>query len=128
VLVPETLVLLQQAVEDVYVDPAIIDYAVRLTAATRDPAAAGLDDLARYVSFGASPRAPINLVLAARALAYVRGRDYVLPDDVSELALDVLRHRLVLTYEALTDELTADDVLRPILAAVPVPDAELPVG
>ena len=72
------------------------------------PAEVGLGDLARYVSFGASPRASINLILAARALAFIRGRDYVLPQDVTDLALDVLRHRLVLSYEALSDDVTAD--------------------
>jgi MoxR-like ATPase len=77
------------------------------------------------VSFGASPRASINLILAARALAFIRGRDYVLPHDVSELVLDVLRHRLVLSYEALSDDVTADDVLIRVMAAVPVPDAPL---
>ena len=104
-----------------YVDPALIEYSVRLANATRRPAEVGLGDLARYISFGASPRASINLVLAARALAFIRGRDYALPHDVIELALDVLRHRLVLSYEALSDEVTADQVLRRVMAALPVP-------
>jgi len=85
----------------------------------------GLGDLARYISFGASPRASINLVLAARALAFVRGRDYALPDDVTDLALDVLRHRLVLSYEALSDEISADQLLRRVMTALPVPDVAL---
>ena len=110
-------------VERVYVDPALIEYSVRLANATRRPAEVGLGELARYVSFGASPRASINLILAARALAFIRGRDYVLPHDVTELALDVLRHRLVLSYEALSDDVTADAVLTRVLAALPVPDA-----
>jgi MoxR-like ATPase len=77
------------------------------------------------VSFGASPRASINLILAGRALAFIRGRDYVLPHDVTDLALDVLRHRLVLSYEALSDDVSADAVLIRVLAALPVPDATL---
>jgi MoxR-like ATPase len=105
------------------VDPALIEYSVRLANATRQPAEVGLADLARYISFGASPRASINLILAGRALAFIRGRDYVVPHDVTELALDVLRHRLVLTYEALSDDVTADDVLTKVMAALPVPEA-----
>ena len=108
---PERLIEMQAQVEQVYVDPALIEYSVRLANATRRPAEVGLGELARYVSFGASPRASINLILAARALAFIRGRDYVVPHDVTDLALDVLRHRLVLSYEALSDDVTADDVL-----------------
>jgi MoxR-like ATPase len=116
----------QARVEQVYVDPSLIGYAVRLTGATRRPAEVGLRELARYVTFGASPRASINLILAARALAFIRGRDYVLPQDVTDLAVDVLRHRLVLSYEALTDDITADAVLTWVLGALPVPD--VPAG
>jgi MoxR-like ATPase len=119
---PERLVALQQEVDQVYVDPALIQYAVRLATATRTPAVLGLDKLARYVTYGASPRASINLVLAARALAFLRGRDYAVPQDLTDLALDVLRHRLVLSYEALSDEVDADAVLIEILMALPVPD------
>jgi len=122
---PGRLVEMQKAVDRVYVDPALIEYAVRVAHATRHPADVGLGDLARYVSFGASPRAPINLILAGRALAYVRGRDYVLPGDVTELVPDVFRHRLVLSYEALSDDVTADHVLARVTAAVPVPDTPL---
>jgi MoxR-like ATPase len=114
---------MQAKVEQVYVDPALIEHSVRLAAATRRPADVGLDDLSRYVSFGASPRASINLVLAARALAFVRGRDYVVPADLTDLALDVLRHRLVLSYEALADDVTADTILTRVLAALPAPEA-----
>jgi MoxR-like ATPase len=120
---PERLIEMQARVEQVYVDPALIEYAVRLANATRDPAQVGLGELARYVEFGASPRASINLILAARALAFVRGRDYVVPRDVTELAHDVLRHRLVLTYEALSDDITPDALLTQVMAALPVPDA-----
>ncbi len=109
-----------------YVDPQIIEYAVRLSTATRDPAAVGSADLARYVTFGASPRASINMVLGAKALAFLRGRDYALPGDVRELARDVLRHRIVLSYEALADDVSPDDVLGPLLAAVPLPELDRP--
>jgi MoxR-like ATPase len=81
----------------------------------------GLPELKHYIMFGASPRASINLILTGRALAYVRGRDYVLPQDVSDMALDVMRHRLVLTYEALSDNVTSDDILKNILDRVPIP-------
>jgi MoxR-like ATPase len=120
---PDRLIEMQTEAEQVYVDPALIEYSVRLANATRRPAEFELGELARYVSFGASPRASINLILAARALAFIRGRDYALPRDVTELALDVMRHRLVLSYEALSDDITADAVLTRVLAAVPVPDA-----
>jgi MoxR-like ATPase len=119
---PQQLLALQQQVDTVYVDPSLIEYAVRVATATRRPAAVGLGQLARYVTYGASPRASINLVLAGRALAYIRGRDYALPHDLTDLALDVLRHRLVLSYEALSDEVSPDAVLTQILMSVPVPD------
>jgi MoxR-like ATPase len=118
----DTLGEMQARVERVYVDPALIEYGVRLANATRRPADVGLPSLARYISYGASPRASINLMLAARALAYIRGRDYALPLDLTDLVLDVFRHRLVLSYEALTDEVTADDLLGHVLQALPVPD------
>jgi MoxR-like ATPase len=119
---PATLIGLQQEADRVYVDPSLIEYAVRLAHASREPGLVGLTDLARYVSFGASPRSSISLVLAARALAYLRGREYVVPDDLTDLALDVLRHRLVLSYEALSDEVTPDLILSKILANAPIPD------
>ncbi|MFG1922467.1 AAA family ATPase [Cryptosporangium sp. NPDC048952] len=119
---PERLVAMQREADQVYVDPALIEYSVRLSAATRDPARVGKGDLGRYITYGASPRASISLVLGARALAYLRGRDYVVPEDVTDLALDVLRHRLVLSYEALSDDVTADSVLSGILGALKVPE------
>jgi MoxR-like ATPase len=122
---PGQLIELQQQVDRVYVDPSLIQYAVRLTTATRHPDMVGMGKLSRYVSYGASPRASINLVLAGRALAFLRGREYALPQDLIDLALDVLRHRLVLSYEALADEVTADAVLNQILSALPVPDLVL---
>jgi MoxR-like ATPase len=119
---PESLVALQSEVDTVYVDPSLIEYAVNLAHASREPARAGLGDLARYVTFGASPRSSISLVLASRALAYIRGREYVVPEDLGDLALDVMRHRLVLSYEALSDEITADVILSKILANLQVPE------
>jgi MoxR-like ATPase len=119
---PATLVTLQQEADRVYVDPSLIEFAVHLAHASREPARVGLTDLARYVTFGASPRSSISLVLAGRALAYIRGREYVVPEDLTDLALDVLRHRLVLSYEALSDEVTPDLILGKILANLPVPE------
>jgi MoxR-like ATPase len=121
----EQLLGLQKAADAVYVDPALISYAVRVVTVTRDPAAFGLPDLSRYIMFGASPRASINMILAGRALALVRGRNYCLPQDVRDLALDVLRHRIVLTYEALADNVSADAILHRVLYAVPLPDVPL---
>jgi MoxR-like ATPase len=113
---------LQRECRKVYVDPSLITYAVKLVGATRDPARHGLPDLAKHLSFGASPRATIGLIEAARAMAMLRGRTYVLPDDVSDLVPDVLRHRLALSYEALADDLTADSIIERIVAKVPKPD------
>jgi MoxR-like ATPase len=87
--------------------------------------AVGLPDLARFITFGASPRASINMILAGRALALVRGREYALPDDLREIAHDVFRHRLVLSYEALADGVSPDDIIDRILDAVPVPELAL---
>jgi MoxR-like ATPase len=125
VLTLDELKALQRAVFDVYVDPSLVSYAVDLATATREPAAAGLPDLAPYVSFGASPRGPISLVQAARALALVRGREYVLVEDLQALARDALRHRLVLSYQALAEDVTADSILDQVLTAVPVPQLDL---
>jgi MoxR-like ATPase len=116
---------LQRAADAVFVDPALIEYAVKLANATRDVAGVGLGDLSRYITFGASPRASINLILAGRALALVRGREYALPQDLREIAPDVLRHRLILSYEALADGITPDGVIDRILSAVPLPELAL---
>jgi MoxR-like ATPase len=121
VLSTDQLLLLQRQTDGVYVDPALLDYAVRLVTATRQPKAHGLPELERYISYGASPRASINLILTARALAFIRGRDYALPQDVLDMALDVMRHRLVLSFEALSDNVAADDLLTSILRRIPVP-------
>src|SRR6185503_10458679 len=125
VLTPEQLLGLQLEVDRVFVDPALIDYAVRMVTATRKPKDHGLKELEHYITFGASPRASINLILTARALAFVRGRAYALPQDVRDLALDVMRHRLVLSYEALSDNVTGDDLLKTILERIPVPEVPL---
>jgi MoxR-like ATPase len=124
----EDLQSLQQAVFDVYVDPALVSYAVGIATVTREPAAHGVGELKDFIAFGASPRGPISLVQASRALALVRGRDYVLADDLQALAKDALRHRLVLTYQALAEEVTPDAILEKVLAAVPVPKTDLAAG
>ncbi len=121
VLTIAQLVDLQQQVYNAYADPKLIEYAIRVVNATRQPKDIGLPDLARYITFGASPRASINLILAGRALAFVRGRSYVLPQDVLDLVYDVLRHRLSLSYEALSDNVTADDLIKQILDRIPLP-------
>jgi MoxR-like ATPase len=119
----EQLAQLQQTCREVYVDPGLIQFAVRLVAATRRPAQLGLPDIERFLTFGASPRASIALVEGARALALMRGRSYALPEDLIALVHDCLRHRLVLSYDALAEGVTADDLIRRVLAHVPVPQA-----
>jgi MoxR-like ATPase len=121
VLNVEDLLELQKKADQVYVDPSLIEYAVKLVNATRSPKQVGLPEFENYITFGASPRASINLILTAKAIAFVRGRTYVLPQDVLDMALDVIRHRLVLSYEALSDEATSDDILTKILDRIPVP-------
>jgi len=121
----EQLAALQQACRRVYVDPSLIQYAVRLVSATRKPAQHGLTDLGRLLTYGASPRATINLVEGARALAMLRGRTYALPEDMGDLVPDVLRHRLVLSYEALAEGLNADSLIQRIMAKVSPPPRPL---
>ena len=120
----EELAGLQATVRRVYVDPALTRYAQRLAAATRDLAQAGLPALGPYVEYGVSPRGPINLALAARALALLRGRRYVVADDLRDLMKDVFRHRIVLSYEALADDVTPDGVLDSVLEAVELPEQD----
>ena len=108
-----------------YVDPGIIQYAVRLVCATREPQRFGLPQLASALTFGASPRATIWLIEGARALAFLRGRSYVVPQDVTDLVPDILRHRLVLSYDALSEGLTADAIIMQVLKAVAAPDRPL---
>ena len=117
----DDLIRLQQTVDRVYVDPAIMEFAVRLVAATRQPEKYGIAEVKPYFMFGASPRASINLILTARALAFVRGRNYALPQDVLDIALDVLRHRVILSYEALSDDVTSDELLKSIFCHTPIP-------
>ena len=117
----EQLAALQQTCRQVYVDPSLIQYAVRLVSATRKPEQHGLKDLSRLITYGASPRATINLVEGARALAMLRGRSYALPEDMGDLVPDVLRHRLVLSYEALAEGLNADGLIQRIMAKITPP-------
>jgi MoxR-like ATPase len=121
ILGPDELVALQRKADQVFLHPALVDYAVRLVLATRDPAGSGLPDVAPLVQYGASPRASLGIVRASRALALLRGRDYALPDDVTDVAPEVLRHRLVLSYDALADDVPAEHLVGRVLAGVPRP-------
>jgi MoxR-like ATPase len=121
----ETLLAMQQESRKVYVDPSLVTYAVKLVAATREPRKAGLPDHRRFIQYGASPRATIGMIEAGRALAFLRGRDYVLPADVVDIAPDVLRHRVVPSYEALAEGITADKLVADIMRAVPAPEKVL---
>ncbi len=121
----EQLAGLQRECRAGYVEPSLVQYAVHLAATTRNPERFGLANLARYLSFGASPRASIHLIEGARALAYLRGRTYVLPEDVTDMAPDVLRHRLVLSYEAVADGVTPDRLLDQIMQHIPAPEKPL---
>jgi MoxR-like ATPase len=121
----QQLSALQIECRGVYVDPSLKQYAVRLASATRDPDRYGVAGIAKYLSFGASPRASINLIEGARALAFLRGRTYVLPEDLTDLIPDVFRHRLVLTYEALAEGRTADHLIRRIMQHLPAPEKPL---
>jgi len=112
---------LQAECRSVYVDPSLLQYAVKLVAATRAPAQHGISDMAYFIACGASPRATICLAEGAQALAMLRGRAYVLPEDMTDLAADVLRHRLSLSYEALSDGLDADALIARIMAKIPAP-------
>jgi len=125
ILALDQLQALQAHTANVYVDRLVAEYAVALCDATRHPASYNLPDLGGYIAYGASPRGSINLVAAARALAVLRGRSYALPQDVQELARDVLRHRLVLTYQALAEQVTPDTLLTAVLNAIPPPRIDL---
>ena len=117
----EALAQLQQVADGIFVPREVIDYAVGLVLATREPGRFGMADLQELVTYGASPRASLGLVAAGRALALLRGRTYVLPQDVFDVAPDILRHRLVLSYEALARDIVVDDVLGRLLSTVPAP-------
>jgi MoxR-like ATPase len=121
----DQLSVLQRECRKGFVDPALVQYAVKLVGATRDPERYGVKDTQRYLSFGASPRASINLIEGARALAFLRGRDYVLPQDVMDMAPDVLRHRLILTYEALAEGVAPDEIIRRVMQHIPAPEKPL---
>jgi MoxR-like ATPase len=115
------LIALQSRSDEVFVHNALVDYAVRLVLATRNPADHGMQDVAQLIQYGASPRASLGIVRAARALSLLRGRDYALPQDVQDVAADILRHRLVLSYDALADDIPADRIIDRVLATVPLP-------
>lgn len=117
----DQLAILQAEAQRVYVDPSLIQYAVKLVSATRTPEKHGLKDMRRFITFGASPRASINLTQGARALALLRGRSYALPEDMIALVPDVLRHRVTLSYEGLSEGLTPDSLVDRIMRAVPAP-------
>lgn len=117
----EQLAALQKECKAVYVDPSMIQYAVKLVSATRTPGKHGLADIAKYITYGSSPRGTIGLTESAKALALMRGRRYVLPEDMSDLVPDVLRHRLVLSYEALSEGITPDALVRKIMDRIPAP-------
>ena len=121
ILNPEELLRLQTTADGVFVHNALVDYAVRLVLATRSPAEHGISDVAGMISYGASPRASLGLVAATRALALMRGRDYALPQDVVDLAPDILRHRLVLSYDALADGVPAERIVQRVLETIPLP-------
>jgi MoxR-like ATPase len=119
------LAALQRECRAVYVDPSLIQYAVRLVSATRNPARYGLADNAKYLTYGASPRATIGMIEGARALAMLRGRRYALPEDVTDMVADVMRHRLVVSYEALAEGISSDTLVQRVLKKVPAPDKPL---
>jgi MoxR-like ATPase len=121
----EHLAELQRECRNGYVDPSLIQYAVRLVSATRDPERHGVRDVAPYLTYGASPRATIGLVECARALAFLRGRNYALPEDMVDIAPDVLRHRLSLSYQALSEGIDADTLVQRIMKHLPAPERAL---
>ncbi|MCA0241530.1 MAG: MoxR family ATPase [Proteobacteria bacterium] len=119
------LAALQRECREVFVDPALMQYAVKLVSATRKPAQYGLAEIAKYLTYGASPRATIGMIEGARALALLRGRRYVLPEDIGDLVHDVMRHRVVLSYEALAEGITPDALVSRVVKAIAVPDKPL---
>jgi MoxR-like ATPase len=125
VLTSAQLIALQRETDRVFVDPVLMEYVVRLVTATRSPKDYGVPDIARYITYGASPRASINIVLTARALAFMRGRSYALAQDIADVAVDVLRHRIVLSYEALSDDVTPDSLVAKVMERIPVPTAPM---
>ena len=125
VMTTERLLQLQRETDKVFVDPVLMEYVVRLSTATRNPADYGLPEITKYITYGASPRASINLILTGRALAFMRGRTYVLSQDILDLVHDVLRHRLVLSYEALSDNVSPEQIIDRVLQKIPAPTQAL---
>jgi MoxR-like ATPase len=125
VIAIEELLEMQRRVRENYVDPAVINYAATLVSATRTPATSGLPEFAEAISYGGSPRASIHLVAAARALAFIRGRNYVLAHDVADVAPEVLRHRLILSYEGIADGVSPETILARLLERYPPPRLDL---
>ncbi len=121
VMTTERLLQLQRETDTVFVDPVLMEYVVRLSTATRNPQDYGLPEIQKYITYGASPRASINLILTGRALAFMRGRTYVLAQDILDLVHDVLRHRLVLSYEALSDNVSPEQIIDRVLQKIPAP-------
>ena len=121
VIEPDRLIAIRELVKEIYVDDKIKDYVLDLVTATRNPEAFGLESLRPMISFGASPRGGIFLIMAARAHAFMKGRNFVMPEDIKQLASDVLRHRVITTYEAEAENITSDDIVRQILDYVDVP-------
>ena len=120
-MTPQAILDARLVVGEIYVDPRVEEYVVDLVLATREPQRYGLADTDELIAYGASPRASIALNLAARAHAFLRGRAYATPDDVRAIALDVLRHRVAVTYEAEAEEVTSEQIVERILGAVEVP-------
>jgi MoxR-like ATPase len=125
VVTTEQLIKLRAEAEKVYVDPSLIEYAVKLAAATREPDKFGIAGLQKYIMYGVSPRASINLIVTARSLAFIRGRSYATAQDIIDMSMDVMRHRLVLSYEAMSDDISPDMILKKILDGIPVPNQPL---
>jgi MoxR-like ATPase len=125
VMTTERLLQLQRETDKIFVDPVLMEYVVRLSTATRNPSEYGLPEMKKYITYGASPRASINLILTGRALAFMRGRTYVLAQDILDLVHDVLRHRLVLSYEALSDNVAPEQLIDRILQKIPAPTQAL---
>jgi MoxR-like ATPase len=117
----EDIFAMQEEVNNIHIDDALIDYIVSIIYATREPAKYGLADLAEYIEFGASPRASINMFKAAKAYAYIHGKDYVTPLDIAAVAPDVLRHRIILNYKAVASGITTDDIIKKVLEKLPLP-------
>jgi MoxR-like ATPase len=121
VIAAADLLDMQRIADALYVHPKLMEYAVTLANATRRPKDFGLGELAPYISYGSSPRASLNMIIGAKALGLLRGREYVLPEDVRDIAPEVMRHRLVLSYEALAQNITGDHIVSRVLEQIPVP-------